>query len=617
MGRICAGGACEPTACAGDAAGPSAARAVGLGAPVARTVCANGEDWLAFSAGAGSPLDVSVLSAPPGLDFSLVWFEPGPERVRREQRAIDQRLMIKALPTAAARRYFLRVTGDVGGDYVVLPKAAFTACTDPLSPSDSVANARNLPANTWFDGLTACSGRFYSVDVPANHALSAYAFLADGDAQVALFNADGSSLSGVRTSTVSYLGGGRLAEWDGSPAATRVIVRVTPRTPQPSSVRLYFATSERLACGNSPLLLDGRADRARADGTNLAERLGARNLCGDPGRERSFALRFDDDARLVARVGAPFGAVLSLRDAACSGTMSCIAAVQGVGVLDLPRVARGDYVLTVGGAGDQAGPFDLALRRVPVIDPPANDRCGDGAALTLGPATVTVQGSTEGASPSGGALCDPLSPDVFYSFTVDRPSRLVAEVRGSAPLSLSLVDAGCAPESPCPAPGTTQRLDRQVSAGTHQLRVASTTGVAATFTLRATLPAVVANDRCDDATSLAIPQTVTGDTTWATNTLSFPLAQSCTGYYTDGNDVFYSVNLTAGRTFTATLTPSAGYDPALYVVGSCAAPQCLAGVDVPGAGVPETLRFTPTATGTYHLVVSGAAGGGPFTLHVE
>ncbi|HEY0840893.1 MAG TPA: PPC domain-containing protein, partial [Vulgatibacter sp.] len=163
-----------------------------------------------------------------------------------------------------------------------------------------------------------------------------------------------------------------------------------------------------------------------------------------------------------------------------------------------------------------------------------------------------------------------------------------------------------------------QRLDRVLPAGAHLLRVASATGAAATFTLKVTAPDPLPNDSCGDAPALSIPGTASGDTTWATNEVAFPLATSCTGYYVDGGELFYALDLAERQTVTIDLTPGPGFDPALYVLSACGEePVCVGGVDRVGAGVPERLVFTAPAAGTYYIGVDGAAGGGTFTLSVE
>ncbi len=623
-GSLCDGATCQPFDCDDDSfepdGGPASASPISLGAPLSRSLCPNDEDWLAFAAPPRSALDVSFLSAPEGVDVSLVYFEPDDARARREIASTARRLMIPSLPTAASGRYFLRVRGSGGahGAYTFLAKAGTTACTDPYEPNNALRDSKQVPANEWQDGLTLCDVDFYSVRVPADHGLSAYVILADGDAQVSLFTAEGNALPGARSESVAYQGGGRAGLWDGGPAETEVVVRVSPRAEPTSGYRLFLATAPRLACGAPIPLLAGGADRARVVGATLGHALGSGvGLCGIDGPEVEYGVRFDSPGRLVAKVDAAFAASLSLRTASCGAEQSCMGTLQGFGTLDVPRLSAGDYVLAVGGGADEAGSYDLALRKLPALSAPSNDGCAQARELELGTTTVTVSGTTGGATPSGGGLCNPLAPDVFYTFTLNVGARLVAEASSALPIALSLLDPACVSETGCRPAARSQRLDVDLPAGTHVLRMSSPTGAAAAFTLQATLPAPLPNDSCGSAQVVGVPGAVSGNTSWAKNNLSYPLQESCTGYYLDGGDLFYVVALAQGQSIDVALTPEASYDPALYVIESCTNTQCLIGVDVPGAGVPEALHFTAPRDGLYYLVVDGAGPGGSFTLQVS
>lgn len=91
---------------------------------------------------------------------------------------------------------------------------------------------------------------------------------------------------------------------------------------------------------------------------------------------------------------------------------------------------------------------------------------------------------------------------------------------------------------------------------------------------------------------------LTGDTTTYANDIDTP--SSCTGYGNDGPDAIYMLDLTAGRTLTATVT--ATWDISLSLVQPCTlSPTCVAGVDASGGD--EVLTRTITAPGVYYLAV--------------
>ena len=114
---------------------------------------------------------------------------------------------------------------------------------------------------------------------------------------------------------------------------------------------------------------------------------------------------------------------------------------------------------------------------------------------------------------------------------------------------------------------------------------------------------------------LANGTTLTGDLTGYANDIQ--PASACTGFTNDGPDAVYVLtNLTAGRTITATVD-APGWDSAVEIVQPCTlTPTCLIGRD---GGNPESVTFTTTAAGTYHVIVDSWDVGsfGPYTLTVR
>jgi hypothetical protein len=110
--------------------------------------------------------------------------------------------------------------------------------------------------------------------------------------------------------------------------------------------------------------------------------------------------------------------------------------------------------------------------------------------------------------------------------------------------------------------------------------------------------------------------TLTGDLTGFTNDIQ-PDPTGCTGFINDGPDAIYTLtNIPAGRIITATVDAPA-WDSSIEIVQPCAfTPTCLAGRD---AGNPETISYTTTTAGTYHVIVDSwdVASYGPYTLTVR
>jgi hypothetical protein len=118
-----------------------------------------------------------------------------------------------------------------------------------------------------------------------------------------------------------------------------------------------------------------------------------------------------------------------------------------------------------------------------------------------------------------------------------------------------------------------------------------------------------------------------GDSSNATHSTPGILSGGCTTYSSDGSDLFYSVDLIGGSTYTITLTPDANWDPMLYAFTDCADQDgtCLTdmGADSGGKGDAEVITLAPTVDTTYYLGVdsfwgpSDTDGSGTFTLDVQ
>ncbi len=132
------------------------------------------------------------------------------------------------------------------------------------------------------------------------------------------------------------------------------------------------------------------------------------------------------------------------------------------------------------------------------------------------------------------------------------------------------------------------------------------------------------NQTCQTATPLVVnAAATTGTTVGAAQTYNAGLeGMAClaepAGVTVPGPNVVYSIAMTAATQYTVTLSgPNTTYDAAIALVGPDAGTPgsvcdakpiatCIKGADVNGAGMGETFQVTPTATGTYFLVVGSA-----------
>jgi hypothetical protein len=145
--------------------------------------------------------------------------------------------------------------------------------------------------------------------------------------------------------------------------------------------------------------------------------------------------------------------------------------------------------------------------------------------------------------------------------------------------------------------------------------------------------------------SMALAQTcgspmanITEPGTFSANTCTDGSAQFNTlcngGTQVDGRSVVYALNVGANNTFTATVTPSGGYDAAVFIVGPAANCAAFNNAPCPGGNANQQDNAGPDGAetidlpdnqpeGLYHVVVTSTAGGGasapdcgPFSLTI-
>ena len=143
------------------------------------------------------------------------------------------------------------------------------------------------------------------------------------------------------------------------------------------------------------------------------------------------------------------------------------------------------------------------------------------------------------------------------------------------------------------------------------------------FTLEVAKAPTPGNDSCAKATPLVLAGGVAqaaGDTTQASDTIKLT-SSGCTAFGSPGPDLFYSVSLDGGKTYTVILSPEPGFDSMLYAFTSCGAAQksCVAGRDNPGGGKGEILKLSPKVTTTYTVAVDSyhSQQSGKFALTVK
>lgn len=363
------------------------------------------------------------------------------------------------------------------------------------------------------------------------------------------------------------------------------------------------------------------------------------------------AARSDATITVTPAAGSPLHPALYVRKTSCTSQLlgdelTCLERV-GVASSTLPGLAAGRYFIWVDGAGGTSGAFTLSVALSAPTPPPANDGC-PGAALSFSGSVASVTGSTVGAgnsnspidlAPTCGAGFFPrkFGRDVVYSYTLAAAQDVdiqVAPLAGSLLVPAVYVRApnNCTNFSPgwevgCMAAtqvGPTRLYLPNQQPGTYFLFVDSMTYDMGAFSLAVTLRAPTlppANDSCAGAL-VAVPPGptgVTGDTTGARDDYSSSstpatYAAACGGQFFSGRDVVYQFTAAATGSVTATVTPQAGFDPALLLLlPLCGPGACVRASDAAGPGGAEALTFSATSGQTYFLVVDSYDGTQPFT----
>ncbi|MDX2015320.1 MAG: hypothetical protein SFW67_34325 [Myxococcaceae bacterium] len=374
----------------------------------------------------------------------------------------------------------------------------------------------------------------------------------------------------------------------------------------------------------------------------------------------SFSLAAPQDVAIevTPSAGSLLRPVLYVRRASCTTQLLAdeLVCLERVGPARavLTNLAAGTYFVFVDGAGGSAGAFSLSVTRSAPTSPPANDECLGAQSLVFTNDLARVSATTFGATNSNGPtdnapacgadfVARRWGRDLAYSYTLTAPRDVevrVTPAAGSpfAPVVYVRSPGQCASgfagsELGCGAPslaGAAYVSLPNQAAGTYPLFVDSDSYETGPFTLEVRLSAPTgppSNDTCSSPQALSAGAAVAGSTVGAANdyalgsTPAYPIA--CGRAFNDGRDVVYVFTAPTAGAFTATVTPTGAFDPALLQLnGACSAAQCVRGADLGGPGAAESITFTATAGQTVFFVVDSASaaapfGAGAFTFRVQ
>jgi hypothetical protein len=328
-----------------------------------------------------------------------------------------------------------------------------------------------------------------------------------------------------------------------------------------------------------------------------------------------------------------------------TGTVLPTVAAGATGATAFSPLSAGDYLVVVDSLDPkEAGAFKLSIES---YTPPGNMTCGGATSVVLLAGQGKVSGTTAsflndlGAHVTCGKGAPLVAPQSYFKLDLEqktyqlalKPSFSAALAVGSSCLTLP-VDCGSAGLSgallSAPAGQVATTLFTAPKAGAYLMAVDGTSaGAAGAFELQISEYLKPTNGVCASPRALALgasPAKELGDTSPLKNDLAGVACGSSLGPW-PGAQAYYKVSLKGGTSYTVTLTPEAGFDPALYAFPAGTA--CTAAAvnsactgawsDNQGAGKVESLKLAPSADTDYVLVVDAwsASEIGTFELKVS
>ena len=268
-----------------------------------------------------------------------------------------------------------------------------------------------------------------------------------------------------------------------------------------------------------------------------------------------------------------------------------------------------------------------ACVRSTLIGAPTNDTCATATAIALDPGSQVINGTTTAAVNDYAGSCGASSTgeDVVYVVTPSASGKLTATLNPASGFDSVLYaykDAcgvganivACKDEA---GSSTDEVISFNVTAGTpYWVVVDGYSGDDGVYALTLDLAAAPANDKCANATAIAVsvgsPVTLNGDTTAATNDDT----GTCGGGAT-GPDVAYAITPATSGSLKISVDSTGSLDPVLYGGATTCGSTTQTCKDATGAGGTETLTLTVVGGQTYWAIVDGYTGTkGPFTLTV-
>ena len=347
----------------------------------------------------------------------------------------------------------------------------------------------------------------------------------------------------------------------------------------------------------------------------------------------SVDLKAGKSYRVILTPASGYNAAVYVVSNCATATTSCVAGADAnysgtAEKVDISPKTTGTYYIGVdthyaATSTYAAGKFTLDVLE---IVPPVNNTCAKATKMTFSGTKATIKGDSAMATntvnlPSTGCTSkDTEGPDMFYAVTLSagKTYKITATPASGYDLAVYLLK-GCGSPVSCVAgadsaySGSADKASYSVTTtGTYYIGVdtsyaASSSYATGKFTVDIEEVQVPANNTCAKATALKLvggKGSVKGDNTNATNTVKLTTA-GCTGVAFQGGDLFYSVDLVAGKTYKFDVTASSNFNQGMILLTDCAKPatSCVAGADAEYSGTTEKMEVTAKTTGKYYVAV--------------
>ncbi len=284
---------------------------------------------------------------------------------------------------------------------------------------------------------------------------------------------------------------------------------------------------------------------------------------------------------------------------------------------DLDAVPRPDTVILPDAARPDARLDPLCSNATPLAMTAGQGTASGDTSTSTDQVKLTSSGCTGYSSPG---------PDLFYAVTLTGGKRYTVTLTPAE--SFDDPRGSCVKGDDVVGDGLEEVLYLAPSAtALHYIGVDSYgASVSGSFSLVVAEYVPPQNDVCSGAAAMSwsgAKAAINADTAAATNKVQLKSIY-CDATETRGGDLFYAVDLAAGKGYKIEVTPSSSFDPAIYIFTDCdkVSSSCLGGADAGFSGAAERLGFIASTTGTHIIGVDSysssnfGAGGGALTLKV-